>query len=128
MHAFARGAAFEEEHGVRFTTIMPGLVDTAILDQRPEPPSAELRAQMLHPEDVAAACLFAVSLPPRAHVAGAHDPAHRPAGAGPDGLRAAVVARCAAAQPTGPPSATLSVASGGPVTGARPKAATRPAP
>jgi NADP-dependent 3-hydroxy acid dehydrogenase YdfG len=68
IHAFARGAAFDEEHGVRFTTIQPGLVDTAILDQRPEPPSAELRAQMLHPDDVAAACLFAVSLPPRAHV------------------------------------------------------------
>ena len=27
-----------------------------------------MRAQMLQPEDVAAACLFAVSLPPRAHV------------------------------------------------------------
>ena len=68
IHAFARGAAFDEEHGVRFTTIQPGLVDTAILDQRPEPPSAEMRAQMLRPEDVAAACLFVVSLPPRAHV------------------------------------------------------------
>jgi NADP-dependent 3-hydroxy acid dehydrogenase YdfG len=68
IHAFARGAAFEEEHGVRFTTIMPGLVDTAILEQRPEPPGAELRAGMLQPEDVAAACLFAVSLPSRAHV------------------------------------------------------------
>jgi NAD(P)-dependent dehydrogenase (short-subunit alcohol dehydrogenase family) len=66
--AFARGAAFDEEHGVRFTTIMPGVVDTAILDQRPEPPTAEQRARMLQPEDVAAACLFAVSLPPRAHV------------------------------------------------------------
>jgi NAD(P)-dependent dehydrogenase (short-subunit alcohol dehydrogenase family) len=66
--AFARGAAFDEEDGVRFTTIMPGLVDTPILDQRPQPPSAELRAQMLHPDDIAAACLFAVSLPPRAHV------------------------------------------------------------
>ena len=66
--AFARGAAFEEDSGVRFTTIMPGLVDTPILDRRPEPPSAELRAQMLQPEDVAAACLFAVSLPARAHV------------------------------------------------------------
>ena len=65
---FARGAAFDEDHGVRFTTIMPGVVDTAILDQRPEPPTAEQRARMLHPDDVAAACLFAVSLPPRAHV------------------------------------------------------------
>jgi NADP-dependent 3-hydroxy acid dehydrogenase YdfG len=68
LHAFARGAAFDEQDGVRFTSIMPGLVDTAILDNRPEPPSAEMRAQMLHPDDVAAACLFAVSLPPRAHV------------------------------------------------------------
>jgi NADP-dependent 3-hydroxy acid dehydrogenase YdfG len=43
-------------------------VDTAILDQRPEPPTAEQRARMLQPEDVAATCLFAVSLPARAHV------------------------------------------------------------
>jgi NADP-dependent 3-hydroxy acid dehydrogenase YdfG len=67
--AFARGAGFEEHaHGVRFTTVLPGVVDTAILDTRPEPPSAELRAHMLQPEDVAAACLFAATLPPRAHV------------------------------------------------------------
>ena len=67
--AYARGAGFEEHtHGVRFTTVLPGVVDTPILDSRPEPPSAELRAHMLKPEDVAAACLFAVTLPPRAHV------------------------------------------------------------
>jgi NADP-dependent 3-hydroxy acid dehydrogenase YdfG len=67
--AFARGAGFEEHtRGVRFTTVLPGVVDTAILDTRPEPPSAELRSHMLQPEDVAAACLFAVTLPPRAHV------------------------------------------------------------
>jgi NAD(P)-dependent dehydrogenase (short-subunit alcohol dehydrogenase family) len=67
--AFARGAAFEEHsRGVRFTTILPGVVDTPILDSRPEPPPAELRAHMLQPEDVAAACLFAATLPPRAHV------------------------------------------------------------
>ncbi len=67
--AFARAAAFEEHgRGVRFTTVLPGVVDTPILDQRPEPPSPEIRAQMLAPEDVAATCLFAVSLPPRASV------------------------------------------------------------
>ncbi len=67
--AFGRGAGFEEHTGgVRFTTVLPGMVDTAILDSRPEPPSAELRAHMLQPEDVAAACLFAATLPPRAHV------------------------------------------------------------
>ena len=39
-------------------------------DPRPAPraPRPELRVQMLHPDDVAAACLFAVSLPARAHV------------------------------------------------------------
>jgi NAD(P)-dependent dehydrogenase (short-subunit alcohol dehydrogenase family) len=67
--AFARAAGFEEHRrGVRFTTVLPGVVDTPILDRRPEPPPAEVRAHMLQPEDVAAACLFAVGLPPRAHV------------------------------------------------------------
>jgi len=67
--AFGRGAGLEEHvRGVRFTTVLPGVVDTPILDSRPEPPSPELRAHMLQPEDVAAACLFAVTLPPRAHV------------------------------------------------------------
>ena len=68
MLALARGGAFDERGGVRFTTIAPGVVDTAILESRPEPPDAETRAQMLMPEDVAAACLYAVSLPPRAYV------------------------------------------------------------
>jgi len=67
--AFARAAGFEEHgRGVRFTTVLPGIVDTPILDRRPEPPGPEIRAHMLQPEDVAAACLFAVTLPPRAHV------------------------------------------------------------
>lgn len=66
--ALARGGAFDEREGVRFTTIAPGVVDTPILESRPEPPDAETRARMLMPEDVAAACLFAVSLPPRAYV------------------------------------------------------------
>jgi NADP-dependent 3-hydroxy acid dehydrogenase YdfG len=67
--AFGRAAGYEEHaRGVRFTTILPGVVDTPILDNRPEPPTPEVRAHMLQPEDVAAACLFVVSLPPRAHV------------------------------------------------------------
>ena len=67
--AFARGAAFEE-HGTACVSprSLPGVVDTPILDSRPEPPSAELRAHMLQPEDVAAACLFTLTLPPRASV------------------------------------------------------------
>ncbi|MBV8219572.1 MAG: hypothetical protein JO325_13985 [Solirubrobacterales bacterium] len=53
---------------MRFTTVLPGVVDTPLLENRPEPPSPEMRAHMLQPEDVAAACLFAVTLPPRASV------------------------------------------------------------
>jgi len=66
--ALTRGAGFEVGGDVRCTAILPGVVDTEILNNRPEPPSAELRAQMLQPEDVAAACVFAVNLPPRAFV------------------------------------------------------------
>ena len=52
--AFGRAAGYEEhDRGVRFTTVLPGVVDTPILDNRPEPPSPELRAHMLQPEDVA---------------------------------------------------------------------------
>jgi NAD(P)-dependent dehydrogenase (short-subunit alcohol dehydrogenase family) len=66
--ALTRGAGFEVGGDVRCTAILPGVVDTPILDNRPEPPSAEMRAQMLKAEDIAAACVFAVNLPPRAYV------------------------------------------------------------
>jgi len=58
----------EKDNGIRATNICPGEVDTPILDERPEPVSDEHRAQILQPEDVAAAVLFVASLPPRAHV------------------------------------------------------------
>ena len=70
-----RGAGFEADGEVRCTGDPARRRRHAILDNRPEPPDAETRAQMLQAEDVAAACVFAVSLPPRAYVAGAHDPA-----------------------------------------------------
>lgn len=54
--------------GVRASTIMPGDVNTPILDRRPVPPPPEARVHMLQPEDVAAAVLFIVNLPPRANV------------------------------------------------------------
>ena len=66
--ALTHGGGFEVDGAVRFTAVLPGVVDTEILANRPEPPDAETRAQMLHASDVAAAVLFAVSLPPRAYV------------------------------------------------------------
>jgi NADP-dependent 3-hydroxy acid dehydrogenase YdfG len=66
--ALARAIGFEAGGDLRVTAILPGVVDTPVLENRPEPPSAEMRAQMLHPEDVAAACVFVAGLPPRAYV------------------------------------------------------------
>jgi NADP-dependent 3-hydroxy acid dehydrogenase YdfG len=56
----------ESRNGIRCTVILPGEVETPILDRRPEPVSAERRQAMLQPEDVAAATLLAVTLPDRA--------------------------------------------------------------
>jgi NADP-dependent 3-hydroxy acid dehydrogenase YdfG len=56
----------ESRNGIRCTVILPGEVETPILDRRPEPVSAERRRAMLQPEDVAAATLLAATLPDRA--------------------------------------------------------------
>ena len=63
-------AVMEEEwqHGIRATAILPVMTDTPLLDRRPIPVGAEARAAALKPEDVAAACLFVIGLPARAHV------------------------------------------------------------
>lgn len=58
----------EKNNGIRATSINPGEVNTPILDERPVPVSDEHKAQILQPEDVAAAALFVAQLPPRAHV------------------------------------------------------------
>jgi len=58
----------EREHGIRTTVIYPGLTDTPLVLKRPTPPPPEVLARALQPEDVAAACLFIMRLPPRAHV------------------------------------------------------------
>ena len=69
MIALTRAVGFEEhQNGVRCCVINPGIVDTPILERRPEPPPPEVRDASLKPEDVAAACLFAVTLPARATV------------------------------------------------------------
>ena len=65
----AHGTMEEERaHSLRTTVIFPGLTDTPLVLQRPVPTSPEVLAQALQPEDVAAACLFVMGLPPRAHV------------------------------------------------------------
>lgn len=56
----------ESRNGIRCTVILPGEVETPILDQRPEPVSTDRRQAMLQPEDVAAATLLAATLPDRA--------------------------------------------------------------
>lgn len=56
----------EEQHGIRSTIISPGDINTPLLDKRPVPVSAEQRAKILQPDDIAAAALFVARLP--AHV------------------------------------------------------------
>ena len=60
--------AEEGRHGIRSTIVTLGDTATAILDHRPSPPTAEARAMMLQPEDVAVCVATAVALPPRATV------------------------------------------------------------
>jgi NAD(P)-dependent dehydrogenase (short-subunit alcohol dehydrogenase family) len=69
MVELGHAAGFEEHaNGVRFTSVLPGIVDTPILDNRPEPPPREVRDASLKPEDVAMACHFLATLPPHAYV------------------------------------------------------------
>ncbi|HTW29324.1 MAG TPA: SDR family oxidoreductase [Acetobacteraceae bacterium] len=56
-------------HGIRSVCINPGETATAILNTRANPPSAEERAIMVQPEDIAAAAIFATLLPTRTCIA-----------------------------------------------------------
>lgn len=55
-------------HGIRACTIIPGEVNTAVLDARPSPPDDAARAAMMQPEDVAEAILLCARMPARALV------------------------------------------------------------
>jgi NADP-dependent 3-hydroxy acid dehydrogenase YdfG len=59
----------EKDRGIRVTNVYPGEVETPILDNRPQPVSAEHRARILQPEDIASMVVAVACLPPRAHVA-----------------------------------------------------------
>jgi NADP-dependent 3-hydroxy acid dehydrogenase YdfG len=70
MAALGTSVANEEAgNNIRVTTVYPGEVDTPILQHRPQPVTAERRAKMLLPEDVADLVVAICKLPPRAHVA-----------------------------------------------------------
>ena len=67
--ALAHGTMEEErQHGIRTSVIFPGLTNTPLLEKRPTPTPADVVAMALQPDDVAAACLFVMRLPARAHV------------------------------------------------------------
>jgi NADP-dependent 3-hydroxy acid dehydrogenase YdfG len=51
-------------NGIRATSISPAGIDTPLLDKRPKPPSAEVRAGLLKPQDIAQIVRFIAALPP----------------------------------------------------------------
>lgn len=66
----ARAAGADEHaHGIRVTTLLPGIVNTPLLDKRPVPPPESLRQWMVQPEDIARTCVVAVTLPARTNIA-----------------------------------------------------------
>lgn len=61
-------SAEEGGNGIRCTALMPGVVNTEILEKRAVSYSAEERAQMIQPEDIAQAVRFLALLPRRSTV------------------------------------------------------------
>lgn len=55
--------AEERPNGIRACAILPGDIDTPLLDKRPAPPDATARARMMRAEDVADCALFCINLP-----------------------------------------------------------------
>jgi NADP-dependent 3-hydroxy acid dehydrogenase YdfG len=61
-------SAEEGGNGIRCTALMPGVVNTEILEKRSVTYSAEERSQMVQPEDIAQAVRFLALLPSRSTV------------------------------------------------------------
>jgi NAD(P)-dependent dehydrogenase (short-subunit alcohol dehydrogenase family) len=57
--------AEERSKGIRACSICPRDVNTPLLDKRPQPPTAEARAKMLQPEDLAACAWLVATMPSR---------------------------------------------------------------
>ena len=53
------------QQGIRACTILPGEIDTPILDNRPLPPNSEERGTMMQPCDIAKAILLCAEMPQR---------------------------------------------------------------
>lgn len=69
LSSFTHAIALEERaQGIRVCAIEPGMVDTATMDRRPQPPDAATRARMLQPVDVAESIAFVLALPNRAAI------------------------------------------------------------
>jgi NAD(P)-dependent dehydrogenase (short-subunit alcohol dehydrogenase family) len=67
--ALARAIGIEDRgRRLRCSVLMPGLIDTPLLDQRPIPPDERMRAAALRPQDIAEVCRFLLRLPGRVHV------------------------------------------------------------
>ena len=60
--------AEERRNGIRACAVLPGEINTPLLDRRPTPPTAEARTKMLQAQDVAACVMLAIDLPQRATV------------------------------------------------------------
>jgi NADP-dependent 3-hydroxy acid dehydrogenase YdfG len=58
----------EKENGIRTCVIMPGLVESELLERRPVKPTPEMLAKALQPMDVAEAVLAVAQFPPRVTV------------------------------------------------------------
>ncbi|WP_420381766.1 SDR family oxidoreductase [Novosphingobium sp.] len=54
--------------GIRSTVIIPGGIDTPLLDNLPMPPPPEQRARLLRPDDCAQAVLWVARLPARVRI------------------------------------------------------------
>lgn len=63
-------ATMEEEraHGIRVSVLFPGFTHTPMVERRPTPPTPEMLANALQPDDVARMCLAVMTLPGRAYV------------------------------------------------------------
>jgi len=60
--------AEERSNGIRACSIFPRDINTPLLDKRPHPPTADARARMMQPEDLAECVWLVANMPARAIV------------------------------------------------------------